>query len=178
MCREGADSMSEWFVTDDDYLQCCRPLPEVSPAAFEFVQIIGLPGHVDGKPFWIVAHAEISVADYTEVEIQSALNFYGYDNKEDFISQNSPDKAYFEEQPFHTQLIAEMLFEIDALPHYGESEHSSWNDAVMCVAGLTQLELSSYMETAKPSLADQIRCAEGRITSFVDDSSKDIEASR
>lgn len=163
--------MSDWFITDPDCLQCCRPVPVAKPDYYEFAEIIGLPGHVAGKPFWMVAHAEIDVKKCTEEEIHSALNFFGYDDLEDFVLQNSPENSCIFAGPegnqipdsiIDYQLIAEMIFETDALAHYCESEHASWNDAVKCIAGITDLDLSEYLEKkkAKPSLTDRIREAE------------------
>ena len=160
--------MSEWFITDPDCLQCCRPVPVAKPDYYEFVEIIGLPGHVDGKPFWMVAHADINVKECAEEEIHSALNFFGYDDLKDFVLQNSPEDScvfaltegsQIPESIIDYQLIAEMIFETDALAHYCESEHPSWNSAVKCIAGITGLDLSEYLEKnkAKPKLTDRIQ---------------------
>lgn len=165
----------EWFITDDDCLQCCCRHPDIDPDSYEFVQIIGFDGHVDGKPFWVVAHANINVKDFTEKDIQSALNYFDYEDMDDFVYQNAPDwnVVYHEDgsidkenSPSYIidyQLIAEMLFETDALAHYCESEHSSWNDAVKCISQITGMDLSAYLETKK-GLDEQIQSAQSRET--------------
>ena len=159
---------SEWFITDDDCLQCCRRNPDIDPDSYDFVQIIGFEGHVDGKPFWRVSEANIDVKTFSEEDIQSALNFFGYEDMDDFVYRNAPDwnVVYKEDgsidkinSPSYIidyQLIAEMLFEMDALTEYAGDEFQSWNDAVQRISDITGLDLEGYKE-AKKNLDLRIR---------------------
>ena len=160
--------MSEWFITDDDCLQCCRRNPDIDPDSYSFVQIISFPGHVDGKPFWRVSEATIDVSDFSDDDIQKALNFFGYEDLDDFVHQNAPDWniVYKEDgsidkinSPSYIidyQLIAEMLFEMDALTEYAGDKFPSWNEAVQRIADITNLDLGGYKEHKK-SLDERIR---------------------
>lgn len=139
--------MNDWFITDDDCLQHCRPIPVTDPTRFEFVQINSYPGHVDGTPFWQVAHGTIHIHDdYSDAEIQDMRAFYGYS-----------DDAVLTDQ-----IIAEMFFETE-VQEYAESEHSSWNAAVARVAEITGLNLDQYLEgPTHTSLESQISAAKDR----------------
>lgn len=153
-----------WFITDDDCLQCCRCDLALYPSVFELVQINSYPGHIDGKPFYQVAHAHIDMKDYTQNEILDALGAYGYKDMDDFVFQNSPtneylyfpdgslDRANSPSYIIDYQLIAEMLFELEA-QEYVENEYSSWNDAVMGVSNITGLDLQGYLDKEDPTIA-------------------------
>lgn len=175
---------SEWFVTDDDCLQCCRPLPAANPQVFDLVQINSFAGHIDGAPFYQVAKALIDVSEYTEDEILDALGTYGYKDMDDFVLQNSPNEEFIyhedgtldrENSPGYIieyQLIAEMLFELEA-QEYVQEEFRSWNDAVNCVSEITGMDLSNYHEEPeRPSLSEDsllfgIRNENGRAHVFI-----------
>lgn len=163
-------SPSEWFMTDDDCLQHCRSHPAIDPQVYELVQIIGFPDHLEGKPFYRVAHAHIDIKDYTEKEIQDALGFFGYEDMDDFVFQNATTNEFLykedgsldrENSPAYIidyQLIAEMLFEMEALEYAEEWETYSWNEAVDRVGKITGLDLQEYhdREEALPDMADDI----------------------
>ena len=170
--------MSNWFITDDDCLQCCKRNPDIDPDSYEFVQIIGFEGHIDGKPFWRVSQATIDIKDFSEEDILNALGFFGYEDMDDFVYRNAPDwdVVYKEDgtidkvnSPSYIidyQLIAEMLFEMDALTEYAGDEFRSWNDAVQRIADITGLDLAFFKENTI-SLDQRIQAAEERKTPAV-----------
>ena len=122
--------MSEWFVTDDDCLQCCRVIPGTDAQRFEFVQINSYDGHIDGKPFFQTARGTIDMDDYSENEIQDMLGTYGYDERPE------------------DRIIAEMFFETE-VQEYVENEFRSWNAAVRRIAKITDLDLQDYLKQKK-----------------------------
>jgi len=163
--------MSDWFITDDDCLQCCRPDTTSDTPTFSFVQISAFVVEDNGKENWWVSSGTINVADYSEAEILSALKFFGYEDMADFVQQNTPDG---QEIDANNQLIAEMLFEIDAITEFNESCHSVRNDAVRRVAEITGLDLEKYLE--KESLSQRIQDAEEKAS--LSESGKNIGIDR
>lgn len=152
--------MSQWFMTDDDCLQCCKSIPDINPDHYEFVQINSYAGHEDGKPFFQVAHGTIDPhKDYTDEEIKSVLHAYGYEDLDDFARQNSPNgdadwvylpngKVDVANSPSYIidyQLIAEMLFETE-VQEYVDAEFPTWNEAVDRIMAITGLSLSEHKE--------------------------------
>lgn len=149
---------SDWYITDPDCLQCYNGSSGAT-GSYEFVQINSFPGHVDGKPFFQVAHGYIDLEDYSEEEIQDALGFYGYESMDDFILQNNPDGefVYNEDGTVNTmlspgydydtvhRLLAEMFFEMESQEYTGE-EFDSWNKAVSHISGIVNLDLRDYYE--------------------------------
>lgn len=159
---------SEWFITDGDCLQCCRPLPAIDPKQFELVQINSYPGHVDGKPFFQTSHATIDLNEYKDEEVLSVLGSYGYNDMDDFVLQNAPggELVYKEDGTLDRenspgyiieyQLIAEMFFETENY-EYTDQEFSSWNEAVVRIEQLTGLDLSKHLETEKEAPAMEVK---------------------
>ncbi len=149
--------MSEWFITDDDRVQCCRPQPAVNPQQYEFMQLNSYPGHVDGKPFYQVAQGTIHIhTDYTEQEILRALHAHGYQDMDDFVMQNASTSEWLcqedgaldrENSPSYIidyQLLAEMLFKLEN-QEYVTQEFTSRNDAVRYIASITGLDLRAHL---------------------------------
>jgi len=174
--------MSEWFITDDDCVQCCRPVPDAAPNTFEFFEIHSFDGHIDGKPFFVVSNAMINAKDYSEEEILSTLNSYDFEDLQDFVMGNFPenetasfinDSKAVAEKAYSSHVLAEMLFEMDSLLHYSESEHSSWNDAVRHIANKTGLDLAAFLKPEKNiALSEKITSAAARHASAVQDAQR------
>lgn len=142
-----------WIITDPDCLQCCRPTPDFGPNVFELTQVNSFDGHVDGKPFYQVAHGHIYLDEYSEDEKQDMVSFYGYDPRDASdaevleISESEAD-----------QLFAEMFFETE-IQEYCCCEFATWNEALDQIQQITGLNLSEYKEVKKPSLDQQINGA-------------------
>lgn len=108
-----------WTLTDDDSAQYVRNADEYTGTVFELWQVCELP---DG---YGVAYAIVRIEDYTDDEIKDVLNLYGYRDMDDFVEQTAPgpiqrneDGSLDKESPNYIiewQLIAEMLFETEAL---------------------------------------------------------------
>lgn len=155
--RKEALNKSEWFITDDDCLQCCRKVPELDPEYYELIQINSYPGHVDGVPFFQVAHGRVDISEHSEEEILDALNAYGYEDMDDFVFQNAPSEDWVykddgsidrENSPGYIidyQLIAEMFFEQEN-QEYVQEEFKTWNKAVEYVSRHTGLDLCNYKD--------------------------------
>lgn len=148
----------DWYITDPDCLQCHNG-SSGSSGNYEFVQINSFPGHVDGKPFYQVAHGFINLKDYSEKEIQDALGFFGYESMDDLILQTNPDGEYIynEDGTINTmfspgydydtvhRLLAEMFFEMEC-QEYTCEEFDNWNKAVSYVSDLVNLGLMDHYE--------------------------------
>lgn len=145
---------NEWFITDDDCLQCCRPCPEIGPNVFELTQINSFDGHVDGIPFFQVAHGHIYLDDYTKEEELAAIASYGYDFRFGEHDDGHPELSDDE----YNQLLAEMYFEKEVL-EYTCKECETWNKAVDEIQKITGLELSEYKEKVKLPLDQKIQAA-------------------
>ena len=110
---------SKWILTDDDCAQYVRNLDEFKGNVFELWQVCGV------LDMFAVAHAFININDYSEDEIEDVLHYYSYENLDDFVQEISPatierkaDGTLDRESPNYIvewQLIAEMLFETEAL---------------------------------------------------------------
>ena len=122
--------MSDWFITDDDCLQCCRPVSPADSQQYEFVQINRFPGSEDGTPLFQVAHGQVDLKDYSKDMIENVMAFYGY-----------------EECP-EDRILAEMFFETD-IQEYADEEFSDWNSAVARIGELTGIDVQKYLEVGE-----------------------------
>lgn len=150
-----------WIITDPDCLQCCRPTPDLGPNVFELTQINSFYGHVDGKPFYQVAHGHVYLDDYSKEEELEALAMYGYDRLErhsDGLPELSDDE--------YNQLLAEMYFETE-IQEFCCYEFGTWNEALEKIQQLTGLDLTDFREVPKPSLDQQINDAKQKSVSQV-----------
>lgn len=148
---------SQWYITDDDCMQCANGDPHIS--GHEFVQINRFAGHVDGKPFYQVAHGTIHLEEYSQEEILDALNFFSYENMDALILATNPEGefVYDAEGKIDTllssgyepkvvdSLIAEMLFEIESQEFVTE-EFDTWNKALTHISQITKLNLRDHYE--------------------------------
>ena len=140
--------MSQWFCTDNDCLQHCRPTPTIDPEYYDFVQI----NHFPNYPYYLVSQGTIDLKSYSEEDILSALNSFGYKDMDDFVFQNTASQEFVykedgtlnrEHSPSYIidyQLIAEMLFEEQSL-ELVTGTHYSWDQAVSQVEQITGLNL-------------------------------------
>ena len=119
-----------WLLTDDDNAQYVRSL-NFSNTIFELYQVCKL---VD---VYKIAHGIVVIENYSREEIDETLRFYGYKNMDDFVEQTSPeviskneDGSLDKNSPYYIidwQLIAEMIFEENALSEYLMDEEK-WED--------------------------------------------------
>ena len=128
---------SKWILTDDDCAQYVRNLDEFKGNVFELWQVCGV------LDMFAVAHAVININDYSEDEIEDVLHYYSYENLDDFVQEISPatierkaDGTLDRESPNYIvewQLIAEMLFETEALYRH-LVPGKIWNEYEMAAA--------------------------------------------
>ena len=128
---------SKWILTDDDCAQYVRNLDEFKGNVFELWQVCGV------LDMFAVAHAFINSNDYSEDEIEDVLHYYSYENLDDFVQEISPatierkaDGTVDRESPSYIvdwQLIAEMLFETEALYRH-LVPGKIWNEYEMAAA--------------------------------------------
>lgn len=131
---------NNWILTDDDCLQFCRPAPEFGERVFELIQINSYAGHVDGKPFFQVAHGHVHLDEYSEEETNEILSMYDYDG----IAGLKEAYSNPSEETVH-QLMAEMFFETE-IQEFVVEECSSWNEAVCQVQKVVQMDLQEYFK--------------------------------
>lgn len=150
--------MSDWQITDKDCLRCCRPFPATNPECYEFIQLNRPSGIIGGHPFYQVSHGTIHIHDdYTEDDLLSILNAFGYPNMDAFVIEYaSPEDLRFKEDGSidrdhspcymidHYQL-AEMAFKLE-YQEYAEREFHNRDEAVSYIASVTDLDLRSYLQ--------------------------------
>ena len=129
--------MAGGFITDDDCLQMCRPIPAIDPEKYEMVQINSYPGHIDGRPFFQVTHGTIYIpgSDYSMDQIEDMLSTYDYPPFSEFSREQGEDTY---------RLLAEMFFETEN-QEYVSQEFRTWDDAVAYLSNLTGLDLKEYL---------------------------------
>lgn len=108
-----------WILADDDCAQYVRMVNEYTGKTFELWQVCEL------VESYVVAHATINIDNYSSDEINEVLNFFGYQNLDEFVEMGAPgpierhkDGSLDKDSPHYIiewQLIAEMLFETEAL---------------------------------------------------------------
>lgn len=111
-----------WIMIDNDSYQCVHyldPIAGSTGSKFEFYQVNKHPD------CFMVAHSIIDLECYDQEAILDALHLFGYEDMDDFVQQYSPepipkkeDGHLNQDSPFYIiewQLIAEMLFEMEAL---------------------------------------------------------------
>ena len=130
-----------WTLTDDDCAQYVRTVDEYFGKTFELWQVCKLVGNYE------VAHAIINIDDYSDDEINEVLNFFGYQDMDEFVDMVSPvqikrreDGTLDKDSPHYIiewQLIAEMIFESHALSEFLVPEQH-WNDFESAAAYIQQ----------------------------------------
>lgn len=111
-----------WIMTDDDSYQCLHYLDPIAGSTGTKYELYQVNKHTN---CFKVAHSIIDLECYDQEDIIDALHTFGYNDMDDFVQQHSPqpipmkaDGHLDQESPFYIiewQLIAEMLFEIDAM---------------------------------------------------------------
>lgn len=150
---------SEWVVTDPDYAQVRRqPYPDESKI-FKLMQVDTWP--MDDKTTYKVAVAEIDLDDYSDEEISSMLDSYGYDDMTALIDVVGGEAEAYGQ-------IAEMFFETFVTEYY-IGRFDSWNEAVAEIEERTGLDLGSLKEPGSQTLDDTIRDAEAEKGETVDE---------
>lgn len=178
---------TDWLLTDDDCCQLRRTDALAISNIFELYQINRYPGHLrrptQSEDFFKVAHAYIDISDYSEGDILSALQGFGYESLDRFVEETSPDwnVIYKEDGTIDREnspsyiidfgLIAEMLFEFDALEYAIEKEYNSYNEAVSAIEQWTG-ENFSYAKQApqSTSIAERIQDAARRCDAVAQES--------
>ena len=94
-----------------------------------------------------MADGEIDFDDYTQDEINSALNGFGYENMKSLIcAAGSRNEAYGQ--------LAEMLFELSS--GFATMRFGTWHEAAEHIEYRTGKELSAYKEDNNMSLAARL----------------------
>lgn len=141
----------EWIVTDPDDLQIRRQVYVDNPKVFELMQVDTWP--MEEKTLYKLAVGEIDLNDYSEEEIKSALDSYGYDNMEALVSAVGSEKEACGQ-------LAEMLFETYTTEFY-VCEFDSFNAAADEVERRTGIDLSGLKEAEQSDLESVIKaCSE------------------
>ena len=125
---------SDWVLTDDATLQCRQTVSEAE-RIYRLVQIDDY--RLIGQPCRI-SQAIIRMDDYSEEEIQEYLQFFGYLDMEGFKKMYDGEIAW--------EIIAEMIFETDAMETETPERYTTWEAAVRAVESITGLALDEYLE--------------------------------
>lgn len=142
---------SDWVVTDPDDLQLRRQVQGDNQKVFELIQVDVWP--IDEKTSYKLAVGEVDLNDYSEEEIKSTLDSFGYDNMEALVSAVGSEKEAYGQ-------LAEMFFETYTTDFY-VCEFDSWNAAVDEVDERTGMDLAWVKEVEKPDLESVIKsCSE------------------
>lgn len=153
LCDEARRTMSNWIVTDSDCLQVRRQVGYEDRGIFQLMQVDTLgEGSVGDPTVYQLAWAEIDIEDYTQKEINSTLNSYGYESfKELIAAAGSRNEAYGQ--------LGEMLFEDISLESH-VMEFTKWNEVLDEVQKRTGLDLSMYREIEDKEINALIQAAE------------------
>lgn len=140
---------TDWVLTDPDDLQLRRQPNASEPKVFELIQVDIWP--MEEKTVYKLAHSEFDLNDYSDEEIASMLDSYGYNDMASLISAaGSENEAYGQ--------LAEMFMEVYSTECYVRS-FDSWNAAVNEVEQRTGVGLAWLKETEKPSLDNVVELA-------------------
>ena len=153
MCDEARLTMCNWVVTDPDCLQVRRQVGYEDRGIFQLMQVdvFGEEKFGDSTVYQL-AWAEIDFDDYSQKEINSTLESYGYESfKELVLAAGSRKEAYGQ--------LAEMLFE-DMCMECHVMEFTNWNDALEEVQKRTGLDLIALREIEGKDLSALIRDAD------------------
>lgn len=124
-----------WKCTDND---CCQQQKALNDEGtlFEMYQVCELPERCGG---FAVAKGIIDLDCYDDDSILDVLKCYGYDGMEDFEGLYPASQSFIQETGIqdleaatrfvHRGLIAEMLFEQEALDLLLEERYSRYEDA-------------------------------------------------
>ena len=155
---------SDWVLTDPDYLQFRRQLRIDESKVFELIQVDIWP--MDEKTSYKLAVGEIDLNDYTDEEIASMLDSYGYDDMAALVSAAGTETEAYGQ-------LAEMFMEVYTTDFY-VCEFDSWNAAVDEVAQRTGVDMKWLREDDKP-LDDVIKSCEKVSKENEKPSSKSVE---
>lgn len=146
MCEEAMLTRSNWCLTDPDNLQCRRQVGFEDRGVFELIQVEQVPDDSDStKSVYVIADGEIDFDDYTQNEINSVLDSFGYDDMKSFVQTvGGRNEAYGQ--------LAEMLFEVSS--SFYTMRFSSWNEALEHIEYRTKIDLGFLRE--KDSELDKV----------------------
>lgn len=150
MCEEALQKgLSNWVLTDPDCLQVRRQTGFEGRGVFELIQIVQIPDSTDPKKrgSYLIADGEIDLDDYTQEEINSALDGFGYDDMRSLVqAAGSRNEACGQ--------LAEMLFELST--SFYTMRFSSWDEALEHIEYRTGKDWSKYRENTCESLAARL----------------------
>lgn len=120
---------TQWFVTDDEFYQCCR---QITGRVFELIQVCGL------ADAYGVARAVIDVDDYNIDEWERYLRFYDHKDLRGFIEDYNCE--------LNLRILAEYIFETDWQEYLEEMTYSTKEEAARAIAGMVDCELGLEAE--------------------------------
>lgn len=149
MCEEALQKgLSNWILTDPDCLQVRRQTGFDGRGVFELIQIEKLPDDACAdKAVYLISDGEIDLDDYTQEEIDSTLDCYGYDGLKGLI-QAVESRSEADGQ------LAEMFFELSTSLY--TMRFSSWDEALEHIEHRTGMDLSAHRENTCDSLATRL----------------------
>ena len=148
ICKEAIEKgLNNWIITDPDCVQVRRQVGFEGRGVFELLQINEIPDEsTSSKSFYLVADGEIDFDDFTQDEINSALDGFGYDNMKDLVrAAGSENEAYGQ--------LAEMLFELST--SFGSIQFCFWDEALNHIANRTGLDLDSFRESQSINISGE-----------------------
>lgn len=153
MCKEASLTLSNWIVTDPDCLQVRRQVGYEGRGIFQLMQVDAFGEERFGdSTVYQLAFAWIDIEDYSQKEIKSTLDIYGYESFKDLVeAAGSRNEAYGQ--------LAEMLFECEVADCYVQ-KFTRWNEALEDVQERTGLDLSAFREIEGKKIDALIRSAE------------------
>ena len=125
---------TQWFVTDDEFYQCCRPITD---RVFELIQVCEL-----GVSYG-VARAVIDVDDYDIDDWERYLKLYGHEDLRGFIEDYHCE--------LNLRILAEYIFETDWQEYLEETTYHTVVDAAKAVAAVVDCELNFEVGEAAES---------------------------
>lgn len=120
---DGLEEEGQWFVTDDSCAQVCRQLNE---STYELMQICEV---VDR---YHIAHMVIDTDEYSKAEIAKSYLPAYYGDQQQFV------RSY---GGYQWRLVAEMIFETEALNHLEAGSFPNYDDAVRYIRETTDCGL-------------------------------------
>lgn len=116
---------TQWFVTDDDCLQCCRM---ISQQCYELIQVQKL------RNDYGVLHGIVNIDDYSVNEWEEYIKIYGHSDLHDFIASYENRLEY--------RVLAEYIFETDWQKYLLEKTYKTRQEAEKHIGSIVDCKLS------------------------------------
>lgn len=148
---------NDWIMTDDDSFQFCR---KVKDGVYELLQITStLPSWEDQEQAFGVSHAFVDIKD---ADIADICSCYGYQSLEEIKDEYGSDWK---------QIIAECMFELDAMECLVAAPHMSYSEA-------QSLILQTMGRSAAEETHQERRNAENEKSDWIRTDSDDFQLCR